>query len=184
MTTGSGRGSSCNRAASITIAALIAAGCAGVADRPKNPNVVAPVSLVTKGSGPGGDYLVWAFHTTAGWSCIEVDSPGAESGGCDPLGRTPVGGGVARNERGVIVDGVTTAASALTAEVRDANGLTTAFPLIELGPTMPGAKFVIANLAVTANPVAVDFFDSTGAKVDSVLLGGDPSDGGGVVANP
>ena len=176
--------SSLGWAASITIAALLASGCAGAPDRPKNPNAVAPMAMVTKGSGPGGDYRVWAFHTSDGWTCIEIDSPTAEGGGCDPRGATPVGGGVARNAGGVIVDGVTVVAAAVTAEVRDASGASKAFPLIELGSVMPGAKFVIANLGATANPVAVDFFDSTGAKVDSVLLSGDPSDGGAGVALP
>ena len=152
---------------SVVIAAVVVSGCQAVRSGPANPKAVAPVSLVAQGSGPAGDYRVWAFHTSDGWACYEVDSMKAEGGGCDPAGGSPTGGGVARNAQGVIVDGVTDEASAVTAVVRDASGATTALPLIEVGPTLPGAKVVVANLGPAANPVAVDFLDASGAKVDS-----------------
>jgi hypothetical protein len=152
---------------SAVIAAVVVSGCQSVRDGPANPKAVAPVALVTQGSGPAGDYRVWAFHTSDGWACIEIDSMKAEGGGCDPAGGPPTGGGVARNAQGVIVDGITAEASAVTAVVRDASGATTALTLIEVGPTLPGAKVVIANLGLAANPVAVDFLDAGGSKVDS-----------------
>ena len=152
---------------SAVIAAVVVSGCQSVRDAPPNPKAVAPVALVTQGSGPAGDYRVWAFHTSDGWACIEIDSPKAEGYGCDPDGSPPTGGGVARNAQGVIVHGITAEASAVTAVIRDASGATTASILIEVGPTLPGAKVVIANLGLAANPVAVDFLDAGGSKVDS-----------------
>lgn len=140
----------------------------GVGDRPGNPKALAPFALVTQGSGPAGDYRVWAFRTSDGWACIEVDSMNGESGGCDPAGGPPIGGGVARNAQGVIVDGVTAAASATTAVVRDANGSTVAVVLVDVGPSMPGVKVAVADLGKTANPVAMDFLDAGGSKVDSL----------------
>jgi hypothetical protein len=168
---------------SVVIAAVVVSGCQSVRSGPANPKAVAPV-LVTQGSGPAGDYRVWAFHTSDGWTCYEVDSPKAEGGGCDPAGGSPTGGGVARNAEGVIVDGVTAEASAVTAVIRDASGATTALSMIEVGPTLPGTKIVVANLGLAANPVAVDFLDAAGSKVDSAQLFGGPSAGGGVVTNP
>ena len=152
---------------SAVIAAVVVSACQSVRDRPGNPKAVGPVALVTQGSGPAGDYRVWAFHTSDGWACIEIDSMKAEGGGCDPAGGPPTGGGVARNAQGVIVDGITAEASAVTAVVRDASGATTALTLIEVGPTVLGAKVAIANLGLAANPVAVDFLDAGGSKVDS-----------------
>jgi len=169
---------------SVTIAAVIVLGCRPGAGGPSNPKAVGPVELVAQGTGPGGEYRVWAFHTSDGWACIEVDSPNAEGGGCDPRGGVPLGGGVARNAQGVIVDGVTAEASAVTAVVRDANGGATAVPLIEVGAALRGAKVVVANLGLAANPVAVDFFDASGAVVDTVALAGVPSDGGGDATKP
>jgi hypothetical protein len=93
-----------------------------------------------------------------------------EGGGCDPAGGPPTGGGVTRNAQGVIVDGITAEASAVTAVIRDASGATTALPLIEVGPTLPGTKVVIANLGLAADPVAVDFLDAGGSIVDSAPL--------------
>jgi hypothetical protein len=154
---------------SVVIAAVVVSGCQSVRSGPANPKAVAPV-LVTQGSGPAGDYRVWAFHTSDGWTCVEVDSVKAEGGGCDPAGGPPAGGGVARNAQGVIVDGFTAEASAVTAIVRDASGATTTLTLIEVGPTLPGAKVAIANLGPAANPVAVDFLDAGGSKVDSAPL--------------
>ena len=119
---------------SVVIAAAVVSGCQSVHDRPSNPKAIAPFALVTQGSGPAGDYRVWAFHTSDGWACIEVDSMNAEGGGCDPAGGPPTGGGVARNADGVVVDGITTEASAATAVVRDASGATTALTLIDVGP--------------------------------------------------
>lgn len=152
---------------SVVIAAVVATGCQSERSGPANPKAVAPVALVTQGSGPAGDYRVWAFRTSDGWACIEVDSMKAEGGGCDPAGGPPTGGGVARNAQGIIVDGVTAEASAVTAVVRDASGSTISLTLIEVGPALPGAKVVVANLGLAANPVAVDFLDAGGWKVDS-----------------
>ena len=169
---------------SVTLAAVTLFGCQPGVGGPANPRAVAPVVLVAQGSGPGGSYRVWAFHTSDGWACIEVDSSNAEGGGCDPRGGTPLGGGIARNAQGVIVDGVTTEASAVGAAVRDASGGSTDVPLIDVGPAMPGAKVAIANLDQAANPVAIDFFDVDGVRVDSVALAGVPSDGGGARTSP
>jgi hypothetical protein len=152
---------------SAVIAAVVVSGCQSVRDGPANPKAVAPAALVTQGSGPAGDYRVWAFHTSDGWACIEIDSVKAESGGCDPAGGPPTGGGVARNAQGVIVDGITAEASAATAVVRDASGATTVVTLIEVGPTLPGAKVAIANFGPGANPVAIDFLDASGTRVGS-----------------
>jgi hypothetical protein len=91
----------------------------------------------------------------------------AEGGGCDPAGGVPTGGGVARSAQGVIVDGVTAEASAVTAVVRDASGATTVLTLIDVGPTLPGARVVVANLGLDANSLAVDFLDAGGSTVDS-----------------
>lgn len=154
-------------AVSVTACGAVGALGGGIRDKPGNPNAVAPIALVAEGSGPAGDYRVWAFNTSDGMACIEIDSMNAEGGGCDPAGRSPTGGGLARNVHGVIVDGVTAEASAVTAVVRDASGATTALALIDVGPTLPGLKIAIANLGPASNPVAVDFLDAGGSKVDS-----------------
>jgi hypothetical protein len=161
----------------VVIPAVVVSGCQSVRSGPANPKAVAPV-LVTQGSGPGGDYRVWAFHTSDGWTCIEVDSAKAEGGVCDPAGGPPAGGGVARNAQGVVVDGETAEASAVAAVVRDASGATTALTLIEVGPTLPGVKVAIAAFGPAANPVAVDFLDAAGSNVGSSPLSGGPAAGG------
>ena len=151
------------------IAAALVSGCRSLPDRPNNADAVAPV-VVTEGSGPAGDYRVWVFRTPVGWTCIEVDSGNGSSGGCDPAGGTPTGGGVGRDDHGVVVHGVTAEASAVSAVVRDASGLTTTLTLFEIGPTMPGAKIAVANLGPDANPAAIDFLDADGSKVDSTTF--------------
>src|SRR5205085_10234903 len=118
-------------------------------------------------TGPAGAYRVWAFRNSLGWTCIEVDSGNGSDGGCDPAGGAPIGGGVGRTDRGVVVHGVTAAASAVRAVVRDANGGLTALTLVEVGSTVPGAKVAVADLGPGANPAAIDFLDPAGAKVDS-----------------
>lgn len=163
---------------SVVIAAAVVTGCQSVRDGPANPKAVAPVALVAQGTGPAGDYRVWAFHTSDGWACIEVAFMDGEGSICDPTGGPPIGGGVARNAQGVIVDGSTAEASAVTAVVREANGATTAIPLIEVGPTLPGVKIAIANLGLGANPVAVDFLDAGGSKVGSAPFPDVPLAGG------
>lgn len=169
---------------SVVIAAVVVAGCQSVRDGPANPKAVAPVALVTQGSGPAGDYRVWAFHTSDGWACVEVAFTTGQTGGCDPAGGSPTGGGVARNAQGVIVNGITAEASAVTAVVRDASGAITAIPLIDVGATLPGAKVAIANLGLAANPAGIDFLDAAGSKVDSAPFPDVPSAGGGVGTNP
>jgi hypothetical protein len=154
-------------ALSAVIAAAVVSGCRSVPDGPRNPDAVAPVSLVTEGLGPAGAYRVWAFRTSLGWTCIEVDSGNGSDGGCDPAGGPPTGGGVARDDHGVVVHGVTAEGSAVSAVVRDASGLTTTLTLFEVGPTVPGAKIAVANLGPDANPAAIDFLDAGGSKVDS-----------------
>ena len=154
-------------ALSAVIVAAGVSGCQSVPDRPSNPDAVAPVVLVTEGSGPAGAYRVWAFHTALGWTCIEVDSGNGSNGGCDPAGGAPTGVGVGRDDHGVVVHGITTEASAVSAVVRDANGLTTNLTLFDVGPTVPGAKIAVANLGPDANPAAIDFLDASGSKVDS-----------------
>ena len=154
-------------ALSAVIAAAVVSGCQSVPDRPSNPDAVAPVVLVTEGSGPAGAYRVWAFRTALGWTCIEVDSGSGSNGGCDPAGGPPVGAGVGRDDHGVVVNGITAEASAVSAVVRDANGLTTTLTLFEVGPTVPGAKIAVGNLGPDANPAAIDFLDAGGSKVDS-----------------
>jgi len=160
------------QAAGTCVATLLlmmsATACGGVADRPGNPKALAPIALVTQGSGPAGDYRVWAFHTSDGMACIEVDSNNAEGGGCDPTGNLPLGGGLNRNAHGVVVDASTAVASATTAVVHDASGTSVVVALVDVGPTLPGVKIAIANLGPAANPVAVDFLDAGGSKVDSV----------------
>jgi hypothetical protein len=154
-------------AVSAMMAVALVSGCRAVPDGPDNPDAVAPVTLVTEGVGPAGAYRVWAFHTALGWTCIEVDSGNGSDGGCDPAGGSPTGGGVGRNDHGVVVHGITAEASAVSAVVRDANGLTTSLTLFEVGPTVPGAKVAVANLGPDANPAAIDFLDASGSKVDS-----------------
>jgi hypothetical protein len=152
------------------IATAVVSGCQSVPDRPGNPDAVAPVALVTEGFGPAGAYRVWAFRTSRGWTCIEVDSANGSNGGCDPAGGPPIGVGVGRDDHGVVVHGVTAEASAVSAVVRDASGLTTTLTLFEVGPTVPGAKIAVANLGPGANPAAIDVLDAGGSKVDSAAL--------------
>jgi hypothetical protein len=155
---------------SAVLAAAVAIGCQSVPDRPDNPEAVAPIALVTEGSGPAGDYRVWAFRTSRGWTCVEVDSGSGSTGGCDPAGGPPLGVGVGRDDHGVVVHGITAEASAVSAVVRDASGLTTTLTLFEVGPTVPRAKIAVANLGPGANPAAIDFLDAGGSKVDSAEL--------------
>ena len=157
-------------ALSAAIAAAVVSGCQSVPDRPSNTDAVAPVALVAEGSGPAGDYRVWAFRTSRGWTCIEVDSGSGSNGGCDPAGGPPIGVGVGRDNDGVLVHGITAKASAVSAVVRDASGLTTTLTLFEVGPTVPGAKIAVANLGPDAKPAAIDFLDADGSKVDSATL--------------
>jgi hypothetical protein len=148
------------------IAAAVVSGCQSVPDRPSNPDAVAPI-VVTEGSGPAGAYRVWAFRTALGWTCIEVDSGSGSNGGCDPAGGPPIGVGVGRDDHGVVVHGITAEPSAVSAVVRDASGLTIHLTLFDVGPTVPGAKIAVANFGPGAKPVAIDFLDAGGAKVDS-----------------
>jgi hypothetical protein len=154
-------------AASAMMAVALVSGCRSVPDGPDDPDAVAPITLVAEGDGPAGAYRVWAFRTALGWTCIEVDSGNGSDGGCDPAGGPPTGGGVGRNDHGVVVHGITAEASAVSAVVRDANGLTTSLTLFEVGPTVPGAKIAVANLGPDANPAAIDFLDAGGSMVDS-----------------
>lgn len=156
-------------ASSIAIAAALVSGCRSVPDRPNNAEAVAPI-VVTEGTGPAGDYRVWAFRTSAGWTCVEVDSANGSTGGCNPAGGPTTGGGVGRDDHGVVVHGITVEPSAVSAVVRDASGLTTALTLSEVGSTMPGAKIAVANLGPDANPAAIDFLDAGGSKVDSTTF--------------
>ena len=157
-------------AISALIAAALVSGCRSVPARPLNADAVAPFVLVTEGDGPAGAYRVWAFRTALGWTCIEVDSGSGSDGGCDPAGGPPTGGGVGRNDHGVVVSGITDEASAVSAVVRDANGLQTSLTLFDVGPTVPRAKVAVANLGPTSNPAAIDFFDASGAQVDSATF--------------
>ncbi len=155
---------------SAMIAAAVVSACQSVPDRPRNPNAVAPFALVTEGTGPAGTYRVWAFRTSLGWTCIEVDSGNGSNGGCDPAGGTPVGAGVGRDDHGVVVHGITAERSAVTAVVRDASGLITPLTLFAVGPVVPGAKIAVANLGPGANPAAIDFLDAGGSRVDSAAF--------------
>jgi hypothetical protein len=156
-------------AGSVVIAAFVVAGCQSVRAGPANPKAVAPVALVTQGSGPAGDYRVWAFRTSDGMTCLEVDSGSGSGAGCDPAGnRAGGGGGVARNTQGVVVDASTEVASATTAVLHDAGAADVSVALVDVGPILPRAKVAVFNLGSTANPVAVDFLDAGGSKVDSV----------------
>lgn len=153
---------------SVTACEAVGAPGGGVGDRPGNPKALAPIALVAQGSGPAGDYRVWAFHTSDGMACIEVDSINAAGGTCDPTDGLPLGGGLSRNAHGVVASAFTAAASATTAVIHDASGATVAVALVDVGPSLPGVKVAIANLGPAANPVAVDFRDAGGSKVDSV----------------
>jgi hypothetical protein len=155
-------------AMSVATCGAVGAPFGGVRDRPVNPKAIAPIVLVAQGSGPAGDYKVWAFHTSDGMACLEVDSGNGSGGGCDPAGSRPLGGGVGRNAQGVVVDASTAVASAATAVFHDASGADVSVALVDVGPTLPGVKVAIANLGPAANPVAVDFLDAGGSKVDSV----------------
>jgi hypothetical protein len=153
----------------VSVAACgVAGNGGGPGDRPNNPRAVAPFTLVAQGTGPAGDYRVWAFHTSDGMACLEVNSAGIGSGGCDPTGDAPTGGGVGRSAQGVIVDGATPVASAVRAVLRDASGAMIEVTLIDVGPQLPGVKIGVANLGPDANPVGMDFLDAGGSKVDSV----------------
>ncbi len=157
----------------------------GVPDRPVNPKAMAPIVLVAQGSGPAGDYKVWAFRTSDGMTCLEVDSSSGSGAGCDPAGnRAGGGGGVGRNALGVVVDASTEVASATTAVLHDAGAADVSVALVDVGPLLPRAKVAIFNLGPAANPVAVDFLDAGGSKVDSVRFPDVPSAGGGVGTNP
>ncbi len=102
-----------------------------------------------------------------GWTCIEVDSGHGSNGGCDPAGGAPTGGGVGRDDQGVVVHGITAETTAVCAVVRDASGVTTTVTLLDVGSTVPGAKIAVANLGTDANPIGIDFLDADGLKVDS-----------------
>ena len=171
-------------AGSVVIAAVVATGCQAVRDGPANPKAVAPVTLVTQGSGPAGDYRVWAFRTSDGMTCLEVDSGGGSGAGCDPAGNRAGGGGVGRNAKGVVVDASTEVASATTAVLHDGGAADVSVALVDVGPILPRAKVAVFNLGPTANPVSVDFLDAGGSKVGSVPFLDVPSAGGGGGTNP
>lgn len=157
----------------MTLAACgpVAAPGGSVADRPSNPQALAPIVVVAQGSGAAGDFRVWAYRTADGMACIELGSTGGATSACDPTGRPPVGGsGVNRDARGVVAWADTGAVSATTAVVHDASGADARVALVDVGPTMAGVKVAIANLGPSANPVSIDFLDPAGLKVDSVRL--------------
>jgi hypothetical protein len=163
------------RCVATTLLAMSVAACSGagaplggVRDRPENPKAIAPISLVAQGSGPAGDHRVWAFRTSDGMTCLEVDSGSGSTAGCDPAGNRAGGGGVGRNAQGVVVDASTEVASAATAVLHDASAADVSVVLVDVGPILPRAKVAVFNLGPAANPVAVDFLDAGGSKVDSV----------------
>jgi hypothetical protein len=150
--------------------AIVAPG-GGLPDRPDNPKAIAPIAVVAQGSGAAGEFRVWAYHTSEGMACIELASTGGATGACDPTGRPPVGGsGVNRNARGVVVWANTGEASATTAIVHDASGASLNVGLIDGGPTLPGVKVAVASLGPSGSPLAIDFLNAAGSKVDSVRL--------------
>ena len=161
-----------------TLLAMSVAACGGVGapfggvrDRPENPKAIAPIDLVAQGSGPAGDYKVWAFRTSDGMTCLEVDSGSGSGAGCDPVGNRAGGGvGVGRNAQGVVVDASTEVASATTAVLHDASAADVSVALVDVGPILPRAKVAVFDLGLAANPVAIDFLDAGGSKVDSVRL--------------
>jgi hypothetical protein len=166
-------------AGSLVIGALAATGCQSVREGPDNPKAVAPIALVAQGSGPAGDYRVWAFRTSDGMTCLQVDSGNGSSGGCDPAGNgVGGGGGVGRNAEGVIVHASTEVASATTAVLHNPGAADVAVALVDVGPILPRAKVAVFNLGPAANPAAVDFLDAGGSKVDSVQFPDVPSAGG------
>jgi hypothetical protein len=158
-------------ATSVAACGAVGAPFGGVRDRPENSKAIAPIVLVAQGSGPAGDYKVWAFRTSDGMTCLEVDSVSGSGAGCDPVGNRAGGGvGVGRNARGVVVDASTEVASATTAVLHDADAADVSVALVDVGPILPRAKVAVFNLGLAANPVAVDFLDAGGSKVDSVRL--------------
>jgi hypothetical protein len=171
-------------AGSVVIAAVVATGCQAVRDGPANPKAIAPVTLVAQGSGPAGDYRVWAFRTSDGMTCLAVDWDSGSGAGCDPTGNRAGGGGVGRNAQGVVVDASTEEASAVTAVLHDASAPDVSVPLVAVGPILPRAKVAVFNLGPEANPVSVDFLDAGGSKVGSVPFLDVPSAGGGGGTNP
>lgn len=112
-----------------------------------------------------------SVNLTAGIIGSTLPEPANEgnrwTSGCDPAGGPPIGVGVGRDDHGVVVHGITAEASAVSALVRDASGLTIHLTLFDVGPTVPGAKIAVANLGPNANPAAIDFLDAGGANVDS-----------------
>jgi hypothetical protein len=156
---------------SITACGASIAPGGGLADRPENPNAIAPIAILAQGSGEAGEFRIWAYHTSEGMACIELATAGGATSACDPTGRPPVGGsGVNRNARGVVVWANTGEASATTAIVVDASGASLNVALIDAGPTVPGVKVAVANLGSSRSPVAIDFLNAAGSKVDSVRL--------------
>ncbi len=155
-------------AMSVAACGAVGAPFGGVPDRPVNPKAMAPIVLVAQGSGPAGDYRVWAFRTSDGMTCLEVDSGSGSGAGCDPAGNRAGGGGVGRNAQGVVVDASTEVASATTAVLHDASAADVSVALVDVGPILPRAKVAVFNLGLAANPVSVDFLDADGSKVDSV----------------
>ncbi len=153
-----------------TVAGVVIGGCQSSRDRPDNPDGVPPIVVVTEGVGPSGPYRVWAFRTSRGWTCIEVDSGSGSSGGCDPAGGPPTGGGVGRDDHGVVVHGITAAPTAVSAVVRDVSGARVDLTLFDVGSTVPGAKIAVANLGPDANPAAIDFLDAAGRTVDQATF--------------
>jgi hypothetical protein len=164
-------------AALLLLLALAITGCGavvapggGLSNRPDNPNAIAPIAVIAQGSGAAGEFRVWTYHTSEGMACIELASTGGATSACDPTGRPPLGSGLNRNARGVLVWANTGEASATSAIVHDASGASLNVGLIDGGPTMSGVKVAVANLGPSGSPIAIDFLDAAGSSVDAVRL--------------
>jgi hypothetical protein len=143
-------------------------GPGGVRGQPENADAIAPVSVVTEGSGAGGDYRAWAFDTSDGMACVEVASDGGSSATCDPSGGPPVGGGVGRSERGVVAWAVTADPLAVAAILHDSRGAKIPVALV----SAQGLRLNIAvvSLGSAADPLSMEFTDAAGLTVGSVVL--------------
>ena len=154
---------------SAVIAAAVISGCQSVPARPNNADASLPSCWsprATGGRGLPGVAIPYLPRLD-----LHRDRLGDGSeGGCDPAGGAPTGGGVGSNDHGVVVSGITGEASAVSAVVCDASGLRTTLTLLDAVPTVPRAKIAVANLGPDAKPAAIDFFDASGAKVDSTTF--------------
>lgn len=162
----------------VGLVAVSTAGCgavaglfSGVPDRPRNELAVAPWVLVAQGTGAGGDYRAWVYRTSDGMTCQETAAKHNGGRSCIGGGQAWDGGpGFSAGDDGVFAEGSTTQASATSAVVHDASGVSVTVPLRDGAPVLPGIGFFVAGFAPGSVPTTADIVDAAGTVLETITF--------------